>query len=235
MPGSGKIGSYHNRVAEKMKEIFNERVRFYSPEVQRWEDVCEGSHVNFDLCYYDQIRADTALRRCRENSRSNWVCVFPLCSSSNSYSSRFWISWHETWLKENSSNYILLNSGWTLFSGLQGNQEKNQILRVEWDQLPYQGNERAGHPHWHFDHELSIPIQLERIKVVSDDLTEIIETPYEEDPLVSVGFIHLAMGAWNASEEHPKCWQRNYGNDCRQLQDWCIKTLKYLKEQVAGN
>jgi hypothetical protein len=51
----------------------------------------------------------------------------------------------------------------------------------------------------------------------------------------SIGFVHLAMGVWNKGVDHPECRQRTYQDDCQQLRDWCVKTLKYLKEQVGGS
>ncbi len=235
LPGIGQIDSYHNNVASAVKKILGEPVTFYPSNDEEWYKVHDGCGVEFDLVPVDPIKAESATRMRHEGGQVHRVSVFPLSTPSSSYLGTFWVSWHETWLKQNSTNYVLLNAGWTLFEGLPGNQDKNQVLRVDWDQLPHKGSPRAGHPHWHFDDKLFIFAQPDKTEVASG-LVEV-NTPAASamaKPL-SVGFIHLAMGAWNEGEDHPKCWQRTYEDDCRQLRDWCVKTLMYLKEQVGGS
>jgi hypothetical protein len=125
-----------------------------------------------------------------------------------------------------------LSAGWTLFEGPPGNQDKDQVLRVDWDQLPRRGSKRAGQPHWHFDHELFIATEPDRAEV-GPGLVEVNTAGASvTTKLGSIGSIHLAMGAWNTNAGHPECWQRSCNDDCRDLRDWCVKTLKYLKDQV---
>jgi hypothetical protein len=171
----------------------------------------------------------------REGGQIHRVSVFPVSTPSSSYLGTFWISWHETWLKQNSTDYVLLNAGWTLFEGLPGDQDKVQVLRVDWDQLPHGGSKRAGHPHWHFDHELFISAKPDKVEVAPGLVEVTTDTAFAMARQASMGFIHLAMGAWNKGKDHPKCWQRTYQEDCQQLRDWCVKTLRYLKEQVGGS
>jgi hypothetical protein len=234
MPGRGEIGPYHNKLASDVKELLGERVTFHTPEGEKWYGVRDGCGIMFDLVPVDPVTSETAMRMRREDGTTHRVDVFPLSTPSSCYLGTFWVSWHESWLKQNSAKYDLLNAGWTLFEGLPGSLDKVQVLRVDWDQLPH-ASPYAGHPHWHFDHDLFISAEPDRI-TTGPYLVEV-NTPAASamaKPLC-VGFIHLAMGTWNKGEDHPKCWQRNYQDDCKQLRDWCVKTLKYLKEQVSGN
>lgn len=235
MPGRGKIGPYHNNVASDVEKIIGEGVTFYPSSDQGWDRVCGGPQVEFELVPQDPVRSERAMRMRGKDSRIRRVSVFPLCTHSNSRVGTFWVSWYEAWRKQDSSNFILLNAAWTLFKGLPGDQDKTQVLRAEWDQLPHRGSKRAGHPHWHFDHDLFISAEPGKIKV-KPDLVEISsDEPFAMKRWTSVGFIHLAMGTWNQGKNHPECWQRTCEDDCRQLRDWCVKTLLYLKEQIAGS
>ena len=162
------------------------------------------------------------------------MSVFSLCTRSSICLGTFWVSWHEVWLKQDQRNLILQSAGWTLFEGLPGNQDKTQILRADWDQIPQMGSRNAGHPHWHFDHDLFVSTELEKIESKRGLVEITADSSGGIDRQTSLGFVHLAMGAWNGDLDHPECWQRTYEDDCRNLRDWCVKTLIYLKEQVGG-
>jgi hypothetical protein len=231
MPGRGKIRPYHNNVASDVKEILGETVTFHPPDEAKWYKADDGSEVEFELVPVDTVRSEVA-RRMRQMHR---VYVFPLSTPLSLRLWTFWVSWHETWLKEDSTNYVLLNAGWTLFEGMPGDREKAQVLRLDWDQLPHRRSQRAGHPHWHFDHELFIVAEPDKVQVAPGLVEVHTDEPFPMARQASVGFIHLAMGAWNKDMDHPECWQRTYENDCRQLRDWCVKTLRYLKEQVGDS
>ena len=234
MPGKGQIEPYHNGVACEVRTVIGERVTFYTPLEARWFKVRDGCEVEFELVPVDTVKSEVARGQRREGGQSHKVFVFPLSTPSSSRPHTFWVSWHETWLKQDSTNYVLLKAGWTLFEGLRGSPDKAQILRVDWDQLPHKGSQNAGHPHWHFDHELFIPAEPDKIEI-APGLVEVSTDAFAMARGASVGFVHLAMGAWNKGMDHPECWQRTYENDCQQLRDWCVKTLKYLKEQVGGS
>ncbi len=233
MPGRAEIGPYHNRVASDVRRILGERVTFRASE-KEWYKACDGSELQFELVPVDPLKSTTAMRVRREHSTTHRVRVFPLSGASSSRLGIFWASWHETWLKRNSASYVLLNAGWTLFEGPAAGQEKKQVLRLDWDQLPHRGSPRAGHPHWHFDHEVFISAEPDKVEVAPGLVEVTTDTGSAMARPISVGSIHLAMGAWNKDADHPECWQRTYEDDCRQLRDWCVKTLRYLKEQVAG-
>jgi len=232
MPGRGEIEPYHNGVACEVRTLIDGRVTFYTPNKAKWYKVRDGSEVEFELVPVDTIKSEVAWRMRRKDGQIHRVYVFPLSTLSSFHLYTFWVSWHETWLKQDSTNYVLLNAGWTLFEGLPGSQDKTQVLRVEWDQLPHRGSKRAGHPHWHFDHELFISAAPEKVEIAPGLVEVYKDDTFAMERRASVGFIHLAMGTWNKNAGHPECWQRTYEDDCQQLRDWCIKTLKYLKEQV---
>lgn len=238
MLGSGEIGTYHNGVASDVRKVLGKDVTICALGEENWHKVPEGHKVEFELIPKNHLERETAMRGQGEDAAFQRVLVLPLCTRSSTCAGIFWVSWHETWQKENkkgSKSFILLNSGWTLFEGLPGDPRKVQVLRVDWDQLPHKGSLRAGHPHWHFDDYLFLSGEPATVEIAPGLVRTGTDTAPEIPRKESMGFIHLAMGTWNEGEDHPKCWQRNYQEDCKQLRDWCIKTLKYLKEQVSGN
>ncbi len=235
MPGSGEIGPYHNGVAREVRTVIDAHVKFYPDPQAEWCNVCDGCEVEFELVPADPVEAEVAKRMRRKDGPIHRVYVFRLSTASSFRPCTFWVSWHETWLKEDSTNYVLLNAGWTLFEGLPGNLDKAQVLRADWDQLEHRGSKRAGHPHWHFDHELFIRGEPDKVEVAPGLVEVSTDDAFAMARGASVGFVHLAMGAWNKNMDHPECWQRTYENDCQQLRDWCTKTLRYLKEQVGGS
>ncbi len=237
MLGSGEIRTYHNNVASDVRGILGKDVTFRALGTENWHRVPEGQEIAFELIPTDQCERETAFRGRGEGAMTQRVFVLPLCTRSHICAGMFWVSWHETWQKEKkkgSEKFILLNSGWTLFEGLPGNSRKFQVLRVDWDQLPHRGSLQAGHPHWHFDDDLFISAEPATVKVAPGLVRTATGTTPEMPRKASMGFIHLAMGAWNKDIDHPGCWQRTYEDDCQQLRDWCRKTLMYLKEQVEG-
>jgi hypothetical protein len=238
MLGSAEIRTYHRNLALDVRGVLGWDVTICALSDENWHKVLEGSEVGFELVPTDHLGRETALRRRGEDATTHRVFVLPLCTRSSACAGTFWVSWHETWQKEKkkgSKHFILLNSGWTLFEGLSGNSRKSQVLRVDWDQLPHKGSPQAGHPHWHFDDDLFISAGPATVEVAPGLIRTNQDTAPEAPRKVSMGFIHLAMGAWNRRVDHPGCWQRTYEDDCQQLRDWSIKTLKYLKEQVAGS
>lgn len=232
MPGSGEIGPYHNGVAREVRKVIDAHVKFYPGPQAKWCNVDDGCEVEFELIPTDLVEAEVAKRMRRKDGPIHRVHVFRLSTPSSSRPCTFWVSWHETWIKEDSTNYVLLNAGWTLFEGLAGNPDKAQVLRADWDQLEHRRSKRAGHPHWHFDHELFIRSEPDKVKVGRGLVKVATDDAFAMGGGTSVGFVHLAMGAWKGDMDHPECWQRTYEDDCQQLCDWCIKTLRYLKEQV---
>ena len=238
MFGRGEIGAYHNDVAADVREVLGKDVTFFPSDKEKWYDVPGGHEVEFELILINHLERETAQRGRGEDASSQRVFVLPLCTRADACAGTFWVSWHETWQKEKkkgSKSFILLNSGWTLFEGLPSDPRKFQVLRVDWDQLPHKGSLQAGHPHWHFDDDLFISAEPATVEVAAGLVRTATGTAPEMPRKASMGFIHLAMGAWNKDMDHPGCWQRTYEDDCQQLRDWCRKTLIYLKEQVGGS
>jgi len=200
-----------------------------------WAKLGNGAQVDFELIPKDPIAGEAAQRMRRQGKPQHRVSVFPLNAESKSHVGDFWVSWHEAWKKRESQRFSLLNAGWTLFEGPRGNEDKTQVLRVDWDQPPHTGDVHAGHPHWHFDHEVFLSLVEEEVEIAPG----LVEVTGAGGPSAgrqeSVSHIHLAMGAWNSGADHPECWQRTYDEDCGQLYDWCTKTLEYLKDQVGGS
>lgn len=235
MPGRGKIEPYHNALVADVHEILGVDVTFQPLPNENWYNVRDGAEVEFDLIYVDSLMSETAKRMRREGSKTHRVSVFPLSARSSSSVGTFWASWHEAWSKQDSKSFVLLNAGWTLFEGLS-RMDKVQVLRVDWDQLPHRWSGQAGHPHWHFDHYVFLSEEQEMVEVAPGLMEEKADTTtFSGGRKSSIGFIHLAMGAWNSGINHPECWQRTYEDDCWQLHEWCTKTLRYLKDQVRGN
>ncbi len=236
MLGRGEIEAYHNNVASDVRKVLGRRVTFFSPNKEKWYKVPEGQEVEFELIPTDHLERETALRGRGDDVAPRRVFVLPLCTRSSACAGIFWVSWHETWQREekkDSKSFILLNSGWTLFEGPAGDPRKFQVLRADWDQLPHKGSPQAGHPHWHFDDDLFISAEPAMVEVAPGLVRTGTDAAPKMPRKTSMGFIHLAMGAWNEGMDHPGCWQRTYGDDCRRLHDWCVKTLRYLKEQVT--
>jgi hypothetical protein len=236
MLGRGEIGAYHNEVVSDVRKVLGKRVAFFPSNKKAWHKVPDDHEVEFELIPVDHLEVGTARRGRGEEVAAQTVFVLPLCTRSSAFGGAFWVSWHETWRKEKGSeSFILLNSGWTLFEGQPGDPRMFQVLRADWDQLPHKGSLQAGHPHWHFDDDLFISAERATVEVGPGLVRTATDTAPEMPRKVSMGFIHLAMGAWNKGMDHPRCWQRTYGDDCQQLRDWCRKTLRYLKEQVGGS
>lgn len=229
MPGFGAINAYHNKVAEAIGQVLRVRVKILeTPGQGTWKNCREGTEISFNLEWFDIVRSETA-RRIRGGRPT--VPVFPLNNDLRE-SSGFWVSWHETWKKHSATDFALLTAGWTLFKGEAGIIEKDQILRVDWDQLKHRRSPQAGHPHWHFDHEIFSQVNELREEDEFIDLENAMATLDSEPGSNSMGFIHLAMGAWDSKKNNPECWQRTYEDQCKNLKDWCIKTLEYLQGQI---
>lgn len=231
MPGKGKIAACHNNVATELSGILDVAAEF-RPWPTNWSKVKIGTEIGFDLVPCQPADNDTTLRTTRR------VSVFPLTREPAGDVDMFWVSWDELWQKREGPAYHLLGAGWTLFKGFWGVPQKTQVLRAEWDQLPDKGSKDAGQPHWHVDQPLYGRKAGER-----EIRPGLVEAPVEmlargwgqdeaEAASESLKRFHLAMGTWDDSKDHPGCWQRSYEQDCRKLEDWCVKTLKYLKDQV---
>jgi hypothetical protein len=229
MPEREHITAYHNFVADDVRRILSVRTKFHSPD--NWAVAPRGAQLMSELVPADNLHAVMAMKS--RQRKPHKVFVFPLNPGVSLAAGAFWASWHEKWRKLDSKEFVLLDAGWTLFEGLVGDQYKTQVLRADWDQLLNEkGSKHAGQPHWHFDDEIfcsagqaNVEVGPGLIEVQGGSAPSNLRAP-------SVGFIHLAMGTWKSGADHPECWQRDYMDDCQLLRDWCVKTLRYLRDQV---
>ena len=222
----------HNKIAADLGPIFSRQLAFLPANTGEWHKARTGTELQFALVPAKGEIDESALRMMGGSRR---VSVFPLNLEATSRLGVFWASWHETWRKESQKTFLLLSAGWTVFVGPEGSRDKVQVLRAEWDQLPHKGSKEAGHPHWHFDHEVFLSVTGEMSEVAPALVEVTRDRAGVQAAATTISYIHLAMGAWNGREANPECWQRTYEGECGQLRDWCIKTLRYLKGQLDGN
>jgi len=159
MFGQREINRLHSKLESKLRTVIqtkNARLRHPRAE-QNWASIKPGGDVMFCLSYVDRVMAEQALRE-----RGGRVDVFPLVARADdsgethaALTGRLWVSWRERWRKGRRKTFDLLTAGWTLFHGPQRDPDKVQILRAEWDQLGSDvGDQQAGQPHWHVDHDV---------------------------------------------------------------------------------
>jgi len=151
--------------------------------------------------------------------------------------SGYWISWYEQWRRVDKSGFDLLTASWTVCRGITAQDEKAQLVRADWDQLSTNtGSRNAGQPHWHFDQPVAVSAAM---PPTTSTLTLLeVQPPHAGFPVnifprsreMNVNRVHLAMGAWDASMPHPRCWQRE-AQTWRDISTWAIRTLEYLQDQ----
>ncbi len=239
MPGEGQICALHEEMAKGMKEAFCSAV-VIRPNPQNWRKTLPPREINFELDSKSLVDAVRARRNRGGQFGVHRVTVFPLLTGFSPDIEQYWVSWHEGWRKNDDKTYILLTASWTLFRGYLAEEEKRQILRADWDQLPDCGSGDAGQPHWHFDQ----PVFAYAVETgaQSGALLEFdaghggIHAVSAVSKSVSgrIGSVHLAMGAWDRTKDCPGCWQRSYSDDCGELLDWCMMTLQYLQGQFRS-
>jgi len=139
------------------------------------------------------------------NAPSRRCPILPLTGFSSDAVEIGWVSWLEQWMKSSKDGMLtLVDASFTFYWGRPYNV--SQILfRAEWSNES-KGCERAGHPHWQFDHE----------------------------PLGSsmdVGSLHFGMAGWEHLGNFPNCWQR-FPGATDHLQTWAIRTLHYSRLQL---
>lgn len=155
-----------------------------------------------------------------------------------------WAAWADEWQPEGHDSFHLVTAGWTFFWGTPHYDNKEQLLRAEWDNLLLRGG-KAAQPHWHFDRHL-VPMvylgsdelgekqpsgeTLEELRVPEDDmpLVQLSRGPALQD--LHLSGLHLGMGGWTNSETHPDCWQfRVKHRD--QLVRWAELTLSCATQE----
>jgi len=265
------INKLHSRLESRIKAILGQDAQLrHGAGAPNWAEARPDTRIQFSLTYRDQIRAERALRE-RGGASCRRVDVFPLAGSAAGTrataldAERVWVSWFEEWRTAQRDGLSLSTAGWTVFLGQRGVLDKTQILRADWDQLCCGvGDETAGQPHWHVDHEGLLRLGRRDsglgIAGVSSGVTEAtlpaqaggdpVVVPWDVGglsggagaglllapggrPAIAGGRVHLAMGAWNATEEHPRRWQRCV-HTTDDLVYWSEATLLYLQDQIRS-
>lgn len=153
-----------------------------------------------------------------------------------------WMCWGEKWKKGSTarsrsattSTLDLVGVKLCFHAGHFG-QLKTQILRAEWDNPKFQGNEVA-QPHWHIDPNLfDIPSsQRDYPAPISEGLVELsiskegfaFSTPHGW----SLQRLHLGMAGWTHHQDHPQCWQHELDLDI--IAKWLGRVLVYCKSEL---
>lgn len=203
------INSLHRLLEQRIRGVLGfANLKILPPSASGdWTKATVDTRLPFELLpaggYPEQAARDTGSR----------CSVFPLHPNvgGDPLASRYWVSWFEVWLvKVIKIDLHLCTAGWSVFAGLLG-RDKRQVIRAEWDQLPITGSPKVGQPHWHVDR----PLEYES----ADDTSEL-------------AGLHLAMGTWNSTEDHPSCWQRSAEKQS-DLVDWGERTLRYLQSELS--
>jgi hypothetical protein len=226
-----EINSLHRSLENAIKGVLEfAKLEIAQPQCGGdWSKASLRSYVVFELLY-----ADTYQEQIAQRDMGGKCSVFGLHpkDASIELSSRFWVSWFEEWQVVARQDLHLCTAGWSVFAG-PPDQQKQQILRAEWDQLPDTGSPRSGQPHWHLD-------RFPRIEAAADD-TAGAAAPAEAalalvdrvDGASELAGLHLAMGTWNGKRKHPECWQRQAGKT-DDLLIWGVRTLEYLQSELES-
>lgn len=227
MPTAHDLHKLHVRLQRVFGDALNRRVAVNSPDVQpdQLAKLHSGGIAAFELAPADGI-GEFALSRGKKRFA---FPLLPVSSNEDRYKARCWVGWHEIWrcLKKNSFDLQL--ASWTVHWGYIGDERKSQVVRAEWDQIHRleQTGTSAGHPHWHVDAEISLPV------FESDEGIE--ELKQESGSRLNIQKMHLAMGGWRnggSVSDVPACWQCDFGGAVDEVADWGDRTLRYLQSQA---
>lgn len=227
-----EITRLHQSLAGKIKQVLHFAKLEIAQPPQRngnWNNASVGAEIAFELLYVNTYQEQTAQR-----DRGGGCSVFALHPgyAEDLLGSRYWVTWHEKWqVGATRRNLDLCTAAWTVFAGPQG-QEKQQVIRAEWDQLPRAGRRSSGQPHWHVDRFPQI--QLAPFASTAASTTSVTGLMFADtsSSTPALSDLHLAMGAWHATESHPACWQRSAGRP-DDLVQWGLRTLEYLKSELS--
>jgi len=229
---TSKINLLHRTLEDAIRRVLKfAKLKITQPHADGdWSKASVGSQVVFELLYAGTHEEHTA-----DRDRGGRCSVFALHPNyaGDALSSRYWVSWFEDWrVKEAKKEWALCTAGWSVFVG-PPNQQKQQLIRAEWDQLPIAGSPHTGQPHWHVD-------RFPRLDTAAYD-SAAVAVPNEPslvlanaaDGTSELAGLHLAMGTWNEGLDHPQCWQRSV-----RIPDdavaWAVRTLKYLQSELPA-
>jgi len=183
------------------------------------------------------------------------TCPVYILPGFNRLRAAMWAGWYEEWDTKDGKNLEFVGASMSFFWGVGGYQQKQLVLRAEWDKVVKRGG-NAAQPHWHIDTTLMVEFgakrergALERSELPAEEpertppeLEELAPEPGEpaleeiggrvlQD--VDVSKLHLAMGGWRNSPSYPDRWQCKVdGEDA--LVEWADCTLEYTIDQFQG-
>ncbi len=243
MPVAREIKYLHRRITKRIRNILGHRIQIIpAGKLTNWERAASHTIIRFYIVVTDDIgKQDFVLR-----DRGGRCPVF-MVKQFTDQNRGVWAGWNEEWVSESGGEFGLIAASWTFFWGIEGQEQKAQILRAEWDQIERRGG-IAPQPHWHVDSELTIPLLINRITTYDIDETpvELEELPVQSDQngleeIVTIGGLqdidisgmHLGMSGWQNAKEHPACWQSQIGNEWNELVIWAERVLYSIIEQFG--
>ena len=244
MAAAAEITTLHRSLSQEITRIIAQRVSIERARPGTdWAKVALESEVSFELRARDRVRGDTARRQ--RGGRVSVVALHKVDPQAGTRES-VWVSWFERWKKVGQNSFDFVTGAWTVFYGPPYSEEKTQVLRAEWDAITHlQGVLReAAQPHWHFDTSLGgqavrssgaqVPdaVALEELPPDSEYSAGDEPNSWQEDIALRLGAVHLGMGAWDNADTLPACWQRQWSGKAKELSDWVIRTLRYLRSQL---
>jgi hypothetical protein len=198
MPSTSDIIALHERLADEFKsaDLLGQWTRIRDVNEPNWQQKKFQGEVGFEL--YPIGAPEYGLTDFNQR-----VAVFPLADQANGGALQeivplaalpmAWVSWFEHWKKLPTEAFTLVTAKWVLFWGEQGNDEKIQVVRAEWDQTTFleNSNSPAAQPHWHVDRDL----ELAELVAETSALEEIGGGMVSRR--VTIQDVHLAMGGWS--------------------------------------
>jgi len=225
---AGEIDGFHAELEKGVKAVLGARVKIRTNI--SWTSSNFRGDFPFEL--WSTHPVEFALSRGRKVS----VVALPRSDDGQNHrpdlgtspSLRAWVTWHEEWRKNPDDSFSLLTAAWTVFWGIQGDGNKMQVLRAEWDQK----NDVPANPHWHVDPTLQVsplpgepPLILQALKPVS---------PSAGAAMAGEGLTidrsHLGMGGWEHQSPNPS-WRHPSLHNTEPLCLWAVRTLEHLSSQ----
>lgn len=186
-----------------------------------------GPNVTFNL-------VDPTIREVARRERGGTVNVLPIIGTTN-----LWVSWYERWHVHARGKFVLLAVSLTLWVGPQLSQQKDQLLRAEWDHHSTAAIS-SGQPHWQIDHPVGINYGVETSSTILGGLESSAVTRLEEvsdRPIVwqDISAYHLGMrGDWISTDASKRGWKSRWQNDGKELHQWLKLCLGYLVDQAVN-
>jgi len=241
MPAAREIKYLHRRIAKRIRNILGHRIQIIpAGRLTNWERAASHTIIRFYIVVTDDIgKQDFVLR-----DRGGRCPVF-IVKQFTDQNRGVWAGWNEEWVSESGAEFGLIGASWTFFWGIEGQEQKAQILRAEWDQIERRGG-IAPQPHWHVDSELVTPLPIKYVATydIGETPVELEELPVQIDQNgleeivtieglqgIDISGMHLGMSGWQNAEKHPACWQSQIGNEWDELVIWAERVLYSIIEQ----